>query len=102
VLAMTTAVYSYWAGARTANWAPGAFVWAILAGLVVTSALGGWGISAAIQRRWRQGDEVMPFISAWGEPDLAPPTTSAEALAEVAQLEELWRLPAKRAVTGTD
>jgi len=46
VLAMTTAVYSYWAGARTANWAPGAFVWAILAGLVVTSALGGWAISA--------------------------------------------------------
>jgi hypothetical protein len=44
----------------------------------------------------------MPFISAWGEPDLAPPTTSAEALAEVAQLEELWRLPAKRALTGTD
>jgi hypothetical protein len=40
-------------------------------------------------------------VSIIGRP-LAPPSTSAEALAEVAQLEELWRLPAKRAITGMD
>jgi hypothetical protein len=46
----------------------------------------------------------LPSISpgAWVSRGLAPPSTSAEALAEVAQLEELWRLPAKRAITGTD
>jgi len=35
-------------------------------------------------------------LPAWGEPDLAPPSTSAEARAEVAQLEELWRRRARR------
>jgi hypothetical protein len=103
---MTTAVYSYWAGTRTPNEAPGAFAWALLAALVVMSALGGWAVSAAIQRRWRreQGEQGPAVDQPWrmGEPGLAPPSTSAEALAEVAQLEELWRLPAKRAITGMD
>ena len=28
---------------------------------------------------------------AWGEPDLAPPSQSPEALAEVAELESMWQ-----------
>ena len=45
-----------------------------------------------------------PLISpgAWGDPDLAPPSKSAAARAEVAQLEALWTLPPHRASTGTD
>jgi hypothetical protein len=39
---------------------------------------------------------------AWGEPDLAPPSTSAAVRAEVAQLEEVWTLPPHRASTGND
>ena len=103
---MPTAVYSDWAGTKTPYEAPGAVAWTLLAALVVMSALGGWAVSAAVQRRWRleHGEQGLPLISpdAGGEPDLAPPSTSAEALAEVAQLEELWRLPAKRAITGMD
>jgi hypothetical protein len=103
---MPTAVYSDWAGTRTPNEAPGAVAWTLLAALVVMSALGGWAVSAAIQRRWRreQGEQgpAVDQPRRMGEPGLAPPSTSAEALAEVAQLEELWRLPAKRAITGTD
>jgi hypothetical protein len=104
-LAITTAVYVTWAGARTANGAPGAFAWAVLAVLLVISALGGWAVSAAIQRSWRrldQGDHELPLLSpgAWGEPDLAPPSTSPQALAEVTELEALWRQSRRRA--GTD
>jgi hypothetical protein len=107
VPAITTAVYSYWAGARTANEAPGARAWAILAILLVISALGGWTVAAAIQRSWRrldQGDHELPLLSpgAWGEPDLAPPSTSPEAVAEVADLEALWRLSRRRRWAGTD
>jgi hypothetical protein len=107
VLAITTAVYSYWAGARTANRAPGAGAWAILASLLVISALGGWALAAAIQRSWRrldQGDHELPLLSpgAWGEPDLAPPSTSPEAVAEVAELEALWRQSRRRRRAGTD
>ena len=39
---------------------------------------------------------------AWGEPDLTPPSTSAAARAEVAELEALWTVPPHRASTGTD
>ena len=103
---MPTAVYSDWAGTRTPYAAPGAVAWALLAALVVMSALGGWAVSAVIQRRWRreQGEQgpAVDQPRRMGEPGLAPPSTSAEALAEVAQLEELWRLPAKRAITGMD
>lgn len=44
----------------------------------------------------------LPLISpgAWGEPDLAPPSTSAAAHAEVAKLEALWTLPPHRASTA--
>jgi hypothetical protein len=45
---------------------------------------------------------ALPLISpgAWGEPDLAPPSTSAAARAEVAKLEALWTLPPHRASTA--
>lgn len=36
----------------------------------------------------------------WGEPDLAPPSTSASARAETAELEALWELPPRRADSG--
>ena len=39
---------------------------------------------------------------AWGELDLTPPSTSAAAQAEVADLEALWTLPPHHASTGTD
>ena len=107
VLAITTAVYSSWAGVRTAKGAPGAFAWAILVVLLVISALGGCAVAAAIQRSWRrpdQGDHELPLLSpgAWGGPDLAPPSTSPEALAEVAELEVLWRRSRRRRRAGTD
>jgi hypothetical protein len=58
VLAITTAVYSHWAGARTANGAPGTVAWAILAVLLVISAIGGWAVSAAevaeLEALWRE------------------------------------------------
>jgi hypothetical protein len=43
-----------------------------------------------------------PFAGpgAWGEPDLAPPSMSASARAETAELEALWELPPRRADTG--
>ena len=46
----------------------------------------------------------LPLISpgAWGEPDLAPPSTSAAARAEVVELDAVWTLPPHRASTGTD
>jgi hypothetical protein len=105
VLAITAAVYFYWAGARTASEAPGAFAWATLAVLLVISALGGWAVSAAIQRSWQpldQGDHELPLLSpgSWGELNVAPPSTSPEAIAEVAELEALWRQPTRPA--GTD
>jgi hypothetical protein len=58
-------------------------------------------------RRSRDLDDRLhglPPISpgAWGEPDLAPPSTSAVARAEVTQLEALWSLPPHHANTGTD
>jgi hypothetical protein len=57
--------------------------------------------------RARSGNERLrgvPLISpdARGEPDLAPPSTSAAARAEVTDLETLWALPPHRASTGTD
>jgi hypothetical protein len=46
----------------------------------------------------------LPLISpgAWGEPDLAPPSTSPAAHAEIVELEALWALPPHRASTGPD
>ena len=110
VLAMTTAVYPYWAGARAATGATRAtelVACAILAVLFLASvALIGWVVSAAMQglRRLEKGDQGLPLLSpgAWGEPDLAPPSQSPEALAEVAELEALWRQPRHRRRASSD
>ena len=88
---MTPEVFSYWAATESTNWAPGTFAWSLLVVLLVLSALGGWAVAGAIQRQWRQSYQASPLISSWGEPDLAAPSTSADALAEVAELEALWR-----------
>jgi hypothetical protein len=98
---MTPAAYSVWA-AETANSGPGAFAWLLLAVLLVFSALGGWAVSGAIQRRWREYDQASPVNSPRGEPDLAAPSTSAEALAEVAELEALWRQSGRTGRASSD
>ena len=51
----------------------------------------------------QQVDDVrLTRPQACGEPDLTPPSTSAAACAEVADLEARWTLPPHRASTGTD
>jgi hypothetical protein len=78
----------------------GGIAWSPWAVLVVISAVVGWVASGAIQQQWRQerGDQRTPLIGlhAWGKPDLAPPSTSPEARAEVAELEALWRQSRRR------
>lgn len=73
----------------------GEIAWTIWAVLVVVSAVVGWVGSNAVQRQWRQesGDQGTPSMDLhrWGPPDLAAPSTSPEARAEVAELEALWR-----------
>jgi len=84
----------------------GELAWSILAVLIVSSAVAGWAVSGAIQRQWRQepGDEGLPLLSpgAWGEPDLAPPSLSPDALAEVAELEAMWRQSGHRRRASSD
>jgi hypothetical protein len=102
---MTTAMYSYWAGTTAPTAATEDPAWAILAVLLVISALIGWAVSA-VRRQWRldKGDHGLPLLSsgAWGEPDLAPPSTSPEALAEVAELEALWLQSGRRRSASSD
>jgi hypothetical protein len=50
----------------------------------------------------RVHDVRLTRLAAWGQPDLTPPSTSAAAQAEVADLEAVWTLPPYRASTGTD
>jgi len=68
--------------------------------LVASVALIVWAISLAMHglRRLGKGDQELPLLSPgeWGDPDLAPPSTSPEALAEVAELKALWRLSGRR------
>ena len=65
-------------------------VWSVWAVLIVVSAVAGWTGSAALQRRWRlEGGPERLLV--WNRPDLARPSTSPEARAEVAELEALWR-----------
>ena len=85
-----------WAGAMTAAGGPGVLVWALLLVLAVVSGVGGWVGAAALQRSWREadhGDGRGPgsMVELWGEPDLAEPSRSREARAEVAELEALWQ-----------
>ena len=67
----------------------------------VTMLLGWFFYLQTKLRRARTLDERLhcrPLISAgaWGEPDLAAPSQSPEALAEVAELEALWRQSGRR------
>jgi len=98
-LVMTTAVYSYWAGTRMAAGTTGDPAWVVVAVLTVISALIGWAV-LVMRRQWRldKGNHIRakPSPGAWGEPDLAPPSISPEALAEVAELEALWRRSGRR------
>jgi hypothetical protein len=50
----------------------------------------------------RVHDVRLTRLAAWEQPDLTPPSTSAAAQAEVADLEALWTLPPHRASTETD
>ena len=68
-----------------------------------------WGWFTWLSRTATRGDiddgsdpAGEPFIGpgTWGEPDLAPPSTSASARAETAELEALWELPPRRADSG--
>ena len=75
----------------------GEIAWSIWAVLVLISAVVGWVSSGVIQRQWRQefGWDGS-LVHAWGRPDLAAPSTSPEARAEVAELEALWRKSGRR------
>jgi len=73
----------------------------VLALLTVVGSVGTlmmWYLWFQARQRWSSGASGRGGndVPAWGEPDLAPPSTSAEARAEIAQLEELWRRPARR------
>jgi hypothetical protein len=81
---------------------------AILTAIGCTAMLLGWFLYLGSKlRHSRKVDERVHDVhltgpQAWGEPDLTPPSTSATARAEVADLEALWTLPPHRASTGTD
>jgi hypothetical protein len=103
---MTTAVYSFWAGSRTAHATTGGFSWVFLALFVAVGGLWGSVIWHAIktERGSERGDQGRPSLSpgSRGEPDMAPPSQSPEALAEVAELEALWRQPRHRRKASSD
>ena len=97
---MTTALYSWCAGISTTYQAPHDSSWPGWVVLAGAAALWGgivWLAIKAENKPEHDGREV-PSSSpgSWGDPDLAPPSTSAEALAEVAELEALWREPRRR------
>ena len=97
---MTTDLCAYWAGTKPATGPTEDVGWVILVVILVIIALISSAVSVAVWRQWRQvnADEGLPLLSpgAWGKPDLAPPSNSPEALAEVAELEALWRQSGRR------
>ena len=101
---MGTAVYSFWAGDRMAHGVGDSYSWAFFAlslGIAWLWCWVGWHAIRAM-RRSKQDDPGLPLISpgSWGEPDLAPPSQSPEALAEVAELEAMWRRSSRRRPAG--
>jgi hypothetical protein len=98
---VTLGSYSFWVAATTAE-APGVFAWTVLAVLFVLSGLGGWAVSDAMKKQWRQGEQKLSTTTAATEPDLKSPSTSPEALAEVAELEILWRQSVRRRRASSD
>jgi hypothetical protein len=103
---MTTAVvYSCCAAARTGREATSDFSWSFFVLFVAIGGLWGWvAWHASKAMRSKHSDRKLPLLSpgAWGEPDLAAPSRSPEALAEVAELEALWRQPRRRRTTSSD
>ena len=97
VLAMTTVIYACCGAVRTTQ--PSGTEWvvfALVAGVVALWGSVGW--HALKEGRTRSaGDQRFSVGSeAWGEPDLARPSMSPEALTEVAELEALWRMSGRR------
>ena len=95
VLAMTTVIYACCGAVRNtqpagADWA----VSALVAGVVVLWVSVGWHAVKEVRRR-KASDQSLLSVGpgAWVEPDLARPSTSPIALAEVAELEAMWRQP---------
>ena len=74
------------------------FALALLTMIGCLAMLLGWFLWIETKLRQSTAAKKRPSIKpeAWGEPDLAPPSTSARAETEIAQLEQLWRLPARR------
>jgi hypothetical protein len=100
VLAMTTVVYACCGAVRTTQPAGTDFSWvafALIAGVVVLWGSVGWHALKEGRKR-EPGDQKLFSVSReeWGEPDLARPSTSPEALAEVAELEAMWRQSGRR------
>jgi len=92
---MTTVVYACCGAVRTTQPAGTNFSWlafALIAGVVVLWGSVGWHALKEGRKR-EPGDQTLFSTSpeGWGEPDLARPSTSPEALAEVAELEAIWR-----------
>ena len=100
MLAMTTVVYACCGAVRTTQ-PPGTnFSWlafAFIAGVIVLWASVGWHALKEGRKR-DPGDQELFSASReeWGEPDLARPSMSPEALAEVAELEAMWRQSGRR------
>jgi hypothetical protein len=97
---MGTAVYFFWAGGRTAHGVADGYSWAFFALSLSIAWLWVWVAWHAVKAmgRSKQGGPGLPLLSpgSWGEPDLAPPSQSPEALAEVAELEATWRRSSRR------
>jgi hypothetical protein len=74
------------------------FALALLTMVGCLAMLLGWFLWFETKLRQSTAAKKRPSINteAWGEPDLAPPSTSAAAGTEIAQLEKLWRLPVRR------
>jgi hypothetical protein len=98
VLAMTTAIYACCEAVRTmqptgTDWV----VFALIAGVVVLWGSVGWhAVKEGRQRTSSDQRSLSVGHEAWGEPDLARPSTSPKALAEVAELEAMWRQSGRR------
>jgi hypothetical protein len=101
----TAAVYSCWAAVRTGPEATNDLSWSFFVLFLAIGGFWGWVTWHAIKAmRSKRRDGGLPLLShrSWGEPDLAAPSRSPEALAEVAELEALWRQPRPRRTTSSD
>ena len=91
---MTSVIYACCGPGRTTP--PTGTDWGIF--VLVAGVVGLWGLIGwhAVKEGWRRtsnkGSSPSVGPEAWGEPDLAP-STSPQALAEVAELEAMWRQP---------